>query len=135
MAVALWLLWKRRQRRPIGLPLALFAWLWFRRTRKPFQGSQAQLYGMFDADQVAASAEFGSFTQKYADTQNADIVVPKATRKVASVWTQGFTRLAPNSMIQLVRVTNISRRCSMFNGTPFSHQNLRVFRIARAILR
>lgn len=42
-----------------------------------FQSSQAQLYGMFDADQVAASAEFGSFTQKYADTQNADIVVAK----------------------------------------------------------
>jgi putative spermidine/putrescine transport system substrate-binding protein len=42
-----------------------------------FQSSQAQLYGMFDADQVAASAEFGSFTQKYADTQNPDIVVSK----------------------------------------------------------
>lgn len=42
-----------------------------------FQSSQAQLYGMFDADQVAASAEFGSFTQKYADTQNSDIVVTK----------------------------------------------------------
>lgn len=42
-----------------------------------FQSSQAQLYGMFDADQVAASAEFGSFTQKYADTQNGDIVVAK----------------------------------------------------------
>lgn len=40
-----------------------------------FQGSQSQLYGMFDADQVAASVEFGSFTQKYADSQNADIVV------------------------------------------------------------
>jgi putative spermidine/putrescine transport system substrate-binding protein len=44
-----------------------------------FQSSQAQLYGMFDADQVAASAEFGSFTQKYADTQNADIMVSKPT--------------------------------------------------------
>jgi putative spermidine/putrescine transport system substrate-binding protein len=44
-----------------------------------FQSSQAQLYGMFDADQVAASAEFGSFTQKYADTQNSDIVVSKPT--------------------------------------------------------
>lgn len=42
-----------------------------------FQSSQAQLYGMFDADQVAASAEFGSFTQKYADTQNGDIIVSK----------------------------------------------------------
>jgi putative spermidine/putrescine transport system substrate-binding protein len=44
-----------------------------------FQSSQAQLYGMFDADQVAASAEFGSFTQKYADTQNSDIIVSKPT--------------------------------------------------------
>ena len=42
-----------------------------------FQGSQAQLFGMFDADQVAASIEFGSFTQKYADSQNPDIVVSK----------------------------------------------------------
>lgn len=42
-----------------------------------FQGSQSQLYSMFDADAVAASVEFGSFTQKYADTQNADIVVTK----------------------------------------------------------
>jgi putative spermidine/putrescine transport system substrate-binding protein len=44
---------------------------------KAFQSSQAQLYGMFDADQVAASVEFGSFTQKYADTQNPDIEVSK----------------------------------------------------------
>lgn len=42
-----------------------------------FQSSQSQLYGMFDADACAASAEFGSFTQKYADTQNADIIVTK----------------------------------------------------------
>jgi len=42
-----------------------------------FQSSQSQLYGMFDADACAASAEFGSFTQKYADTQNPDIVVTK----------------------------------------------------------
>lgn len=40
-----------------------------------FQGSQAQLFGMFDAQQVAASAEFGSFTQMYADTQNPNIIV------------------------------------------------------------
>lgn len=45
-----------------------------------FQSSQSQLYGMFDADQVAASVEFGSFTQKYADTQNADIVVSKPSQ-------------------------------------------------------
>ena len=31
--------------------------------------------------------------------QNADIVVPKATRKVASVWMRLPTRLKPNSMI------------------------------------
>lgn len=42
-----------------------------------FQSSQSQLYSMFDADAVAASIEFGSFTQKYADTQNADIIVTK----------------------------------------------------------
>lgn len=40
-----------------------------------FQGSQAQLFGMFDAKQAAASIEFGSFTQMYADTQNPDIIV------------------------------------------------------------
>lgn len=42
-----------------------------------FQSSQAQLFGMFDANQCAASIEFGSFTQKYADTSNSDIVVAK----------------------------------------------------------
>lgn len=45
---------------------------------KAFQSSQTQLFGLFDADQVAASVEFGSFTQKYADTQNPDIRVAKA---------------------------------------------------------
>ena len=42
-----------------------------------FQSSQSQLYSMFDADACAASVEFGSFTQKYADTQNPDIIVTK----------------------------------------------------------
>lgn len=48
------------------------------RALKPFaafQSAQAQLYGMFDAQQVAASAEFGSFTQMYADTQNPNVIV------------------------------------------------------------
>ncbi|MEO1102737.1 MAG: extracellular solute-binding protein [Pseudomonadota bacterium] len=40
-----------------------------------FQSSQSQLFGMFDADAAAASVEFGSFTQKYADTANPDIIV------------------------------------------------------------
>ena len=44
-----------------------------------FQSSQSQLYGMFDADQAAASIEFGSFTQKYADDSNGDIIVTKPT--------------------------------------------------------
>ena len=40
-----------------------------------FQSSQSQLFGMFDANQIAASIEFGSFTQSYADTANPDIVI------------------------------------------------------------
>lgn len=44
-----------------------------------FQSSQSQLYSMFDADAVAASIEFGSFTQMYADTQNQDIIITKPT--------------------------------------------------------
>lgn len=45
---------------------------------KPFaaiQGSQDQLFGMFDAKVGAASVEFGSFTRKYAETRNPNIVV------------------------------------------------------------
>ena len=42
-----------------------------------FQSSQAQLFGMFDADEIAASIEFASFTQRYADTSNSDVIVIK----------------------------------------------------------
>ena len=47
---------------------------------KPFvaiQSSQQQLFGLFDSKACAASIEFGSFTQKYADTTNPNIVVAK----------------------------------------------------------
>jgi putative spermidine/putrescine transport system substrate-binding protein len=49
---------------------------------RPFaaiQGSQDQLYGMFDQDVGAASVEFGSFTRKYAETRNPNIVVADPT--------------------------------------------------------
>ncbi|WP_203076283.1 ABC transporter substrate-binding protein [Falsiroseomonas ponticola] len=49
---------------------------------KPFaaiQGSQDQLYGMFDQDVGAASVEFGSFTRKYAETRNPNIVIADPT--------------------------------------------------------
>ncbi len=45
---------------------------------KPFaaiQGSQDQLYGMFDQQVGAASVEFGSFTRTYAETRNPNIVI------------------------------------------------------------
>jgi putative spermidine/putrescine transport system substrate-binding protein len=45
---------------------------------KPFaaiQGSQDQLFGMFDSGVGAASVEFGSFTRKYAESRNPNIVV------------------------------------------------------------
>jgi len=45
---------------------------------KPFaaiQGSQDQLFGMFDSKLGAASVEFGSFTRKYAETRNQNIVI------------------------------------------------------------
>lgn len=45
---------------------------------RPFaaiQGGQDQLYAMFDQEVGAASVEFGSFTQKYAETRNPNIVI------------------------------------------------------------
>jgi putative spermidine/putrescine transport system substrate-binding protein len=45
---------------------------------KPFaaiQGSQDQLYGMFDNRIGAASIEFGSFTRMYAESRNPNIVI------------------------------------------------------------
>jgi putative spermidine/putrescine transport system substrate-binding protein len=45
---------------------------------RPFaaiQGSQDQLYGMFDNQVGAASVEFGSFTRVYAETRNPNIVI------------------------------------------------------------
>jgi putative spermidine/putrescine transport system substrate-binding protein len=45
---------------------------------KPFaaiQGSQDQLYGMFDNQVGAASVEFGSFTRTYAESRNPNIVI------------------------------------------------------------
>jgi putative spermidine/putrescine transport system substrate-binding protein len=45
---------------------------------KPFaaiQTSQDQLYGMFDQGIADLSVEFGSFTQKYAETRNANIAI------------------------------------------------------------
>ncbi len=45
---------------------------------KPFaaiQGSQDQLYGMFDQGVADISIEFGSFTRKYAETRNPNIEV------------------------------------------------------------
>jgi putative spermidine/putrescine transport system substrate-binding protein len=45
---------------------------------KPFaaiQGSQDQLYGMFDSGVGAASVEFGSFTRMYAESRNPNIVI------------------------------------------------------------
>jgi putative spermidine/putrescine transport system substrate-binding protein len=48
------------------------------RELKPFaaiQGSQDQLYGMFDQGVADISIEFGSFTRKYAETRNPNIEV------------------------------------------------------------
>jgi putative spermidine/putrescine transport system substrate-binding protein len=45
---------------------------------KPFpaiQGSQDQLFGMFDNQVGAASVEFGSFTRTYAESRNPNIVI------------------------------------------------------------
>jgi putative spermidine/putrescine transport system substrate-binding protein len=45
---------------------------------KPFaaiQGSQDQLFGMFDQEVGAASIEFGSFTRTYAESRNPNIVI------------------------------------------------------------
>jgi putative spermidine/putrescine transport system substrate-binding protein len=45
---------------------------------KPFaaiQGSQDQLYGMFDQGVADISIEFGSFTRKYAETRNPNIEI------------------------------------------------------------
>jgi putative spermidine/putrescine transport system substrate-binding protein len=45
---------------------------------KPFaaiQGSQDQLYTMFDQEVGAASIEFGSFTRAYAESRNPNIVI------------------------------------------------------------
>jgi putative spermidine/putrescine transport system substrate-binding protein len=52
----------------------------FQRIRelKPFaaiNGSQDQLFGMFDQGVADISIEFGSFTRKYAETRNANIEV------------------------------------------------------------
>jgi putative spermidine/putrescine transport system substrate-binding protein len=49
---------------------------------KPFaaiQGSQDQLYGMFDNQVGAASVEFGSFTRIYAESRNPNIVIADPT--------------------------------------------------------
>ncbi len=49
---------------------------------KPFaaiQGSQDQLYGMFDNQVGAASVEFGSFTRTYAESRNPNIVIADPT--------------------------------------------------------
>ena len=49
---------------------------------KPFaaiQGSQDQLYGMFDSGVGAASVEFGSFTRMYAESRNPNIVIADPT--------------------------------------------------------
>ncbi len=48
------------------------------RELKPFaatQGSQDQLYGMFDQGVADISIEFGSFTRKYAETRNPNIEI------------------------------------------------------------
>ncbi len=48
------------------------------RELKPFaaiQGSQDQLYGMFDQGVADISVEFGSFTRKYAETRNPNIEI------------------------------------------------------------
>ncbi len=45
---------------------------------RPFaaiQGSQDQLFGMFDQEVGAASIEFGSFTRTYAESRNPNIVI------------------------------------------------------------
>jgi len=45
---------------------------------KPFaaiQGSQDQLFGMFDSQVGAASVEFGSFSRVYAENRNPNIVI------------------------------------------------------------
>jgi putative spermidine/putrescine transport system substrate-binding protein len=49
---------------------------------KPFaaiQGSQDQLFGMFDSGVGAASVEFGSFTRMYAESRNPNIVIADPT--------------------------------------------------------
>jgi putative spermidine/putrescine transport system substrate-binding protein len=49
---------------------------------RPFaaiQGSQDQLYGMFDNQVGAASVEFGSFTRTYAESRNPNIVIADPT--------------------------------------------------------
>jgi putative spermidine/putrescine transport system substrate-binding protein len=49
---------------------------------RPFaaiQGSQDQLYGMFDQEVGAASVEFGSFTRMYAESRNPNIVIANPT--------------------------------------------------------
>jgi len=49
---------------------------------RPFaaiQGSQDQLFGMFDQDIGAASVEFGSFTRTYAESRNPNIVIADPT--------------------------------------------------------
>ena len=50
------------------------------------QGSQDQLYGMFDQQAGAASVEFGSATRIYAETRNPNIVIasPAEGQVVAS---------------------------------------------------
>jgi putative spermidine/putrescine transport system substrate-binding protein len=48
------------------------------RELKPFaaiQGSQDQLYGMFDQGVADISIEFGSFTRKYAETRNPNVEI------------------------------------------------------------
>jgi putative spermidine/putrescine transport system substrate-binding protein len=42
---------------------------------RAFQGSQDQLYGMFDNQVGATSVEFGSFTRIYAESRNPNIVI------------------------------------------------------------
>ena len=57
---------------------------WFRQIAalKPFaaiQGSQDQLFTMFDQEIGAASIEFGSFTRAYAESRNPNIEIADPT--------------------------------------------------------
>ncbi len=52
------------------------------RQLRPFpaiQSSQQQVFGLFDQGAIAASVEFGSFSQKHADASNPNMVVANPT--------------------------------------------------------